>query len=171
MAIEIAARDFARKLTMTRLRNQTGPPSRHLSEQIQSIDPLAEGNKGYALIKALYPICRSITGNGVRQSLRLLQDTVPLVLHEVPSGTEVFDWTVPKEWNIRDAYVKNSDGIKVIDFKKSSLHVLNYSTPIHKRMSLADLREHLYALPQHPDWIPYKTSYYQERWGFCLSQN
>ncbi len=114
---------------MTRSRNQTGPPSRHLSEQIQSIDPLAEGNEGYAVIKALYPICRSITGNGVRQSLRLLQDTVPLVLHEVPSGTEVFDWTVPKEWNIRDAYIKNEVGERVIDFQRSNFACVELQHP------------------------------------------
>src|SRR4029077_19698818 len=119
----------------------------------------------------LYPICRSITGGGIRQTLARIQQRIPLQITEVPTGTRVFDWTVPKEWNIRDAYVKNSDGIKVIDFKKSTLHVLNYSTPIHKRISLAELREHLYTLPDHPDWIPYKTSYYQERWGFCLTQN
>jgi len=155
---------------MTRLRNQTGPPSRHLSEQIQSIDPLAEGNKGYALIKALYPICRSITGNGVRQSLRLLQDTVPLVLHEVPSGTEVFDWTVPKEWNIRDAYIKNEVGERVIDFQRSNLHVLNYSIPVRRKMALTELRSHLFTSPETPDWIPYRTSYYREAWGFCMTQ-
>lgn len=135
------------------------------------IDPTEVGKPMYELVQELYPICRSITGNGVRETLRRVGEHIPLEVHEVPTGTRVFDWTVPKEWNIRDAYVKNSDGIKVIDFKKSSLHVLNYSTPIRKRMSLAELREHLYTLPDRPDWIPYKTSYYQERWGFCLSQN
>jgi aminopeptidase-like protein len=135
------------------------------------IDPTEVGKPMYELVEKLYPICRSITGNGVRETLRRVGEHIPLEVHEVPTGTRVFDWTVPKEWNITDAYVKNSDGIKVIDFKKSSLHVLNYSTPIRKRMSLADLREHLYTLPDQPDWIPYKTSYYQERWGFCLSQN
>jgi len=135
------------------------------------IGPDDVGESMYELIRDLYPICRSITGNGVRETLRHVGKHISLKVREVPTGTQVFDWTVPKEWNIRDAYVKNSDGIKVIDFKKSSLHVLNYSTPISKRMSLAELREHLYTLPDHPDWIPYKTSYYQERWGFCLSQN
>jgi aminopeptidase-like protein len=155
---------------MTRSRNQTGPPSRHLSEQIQSIDPLAEGNEGYALIEALYPICRSITGNGVRQSLHLLQNTVPLVLHEVPSGTDVFDWTVPKEWNIRDAYIKNEAGERVIDFQRCNLHVLNYSIPVRRKMALTELRSHLFTSPETPDWIPYRTSYYREAWGFCMSQ-
>ena len=142
-----------------------------VSDVKTDIDPTEVGKPMYELVQELYPICRSITGNGVRETLRRVGEHIPLEVHEVPTGTRVFDWTVPKEWNIRDAYVKNSDGIKVIDFKKSSLHVLNYSTPIRKRMSLAELREHLYTLPDQPDWIPYKTSYYQERWGFCLSQN
>ncbi len=142
-----------------------------VSDVRAGIKPDEVGESMYKLVRELYPICRSITGNGVRETLRRVGEHIPLKLREVPTGTQVFDWTVPKEWNIRDAYVKNSDGIKVIDFKKSSLHVLNYSTPVHKRMSLAELREHLYTLPDHPDWIPYKTSYYQERWGFCLSQN
>jgi aminopeptidase-like protein len=129
------------------------------------------GDSMYGLIRQLYPICRSITGNGVRETLRQVGEHIPLKVHEVSTGTRVFDWTVPKEWNIRDAYVKNSDGHKVVDFKQSNLHVLNYSTPIRRRMSLTELREHLYTLPDHPDWIPYKTSYYQERWGFCLSHN
>jgi aminopeptidase-like protein len=135
------------------------------------IDPTQLGERMYELVRELYPICRSITGNGVRETLRRVGEHISLKVREVPTGTKVFDWTVPKEWNIKDAYVRNSDGLKVIDFEKSSLHVLNYSTPIRKRMSLAELRKHLYTLPDHPDWIPYKTSYYQERWGFCLSQN
>jgi len=142
-----------------------------VSDVKAGINPTDVGEPMYKLVRELYPICRSITGNGVRETLRRVGEHIPLKVHEVPTGTRVFDWTVPKEWNIRDAYVKNSDGIKVIDFTKSSLHVLNYSTPIRKRMSLAKLREHLYTLPDHPDWIPYKTSYYQERWGFCLTQN
>src|SRR6266581_968888 len=142
-----------------------------VSDAKAGIDPNEVGESMYGLVRELYPICRSITGKGVRETLRQVGEHIPLKVHEVPTGTRVFDWTVPKEWNIRDAYVKNSDGIKVIDFKKSSLHILNYSTPIRKRMSLAELREHLYTLPDHPDWIPYKTSYYQERWGFCLTQN
>lgn len=121
------------------------------------------------LMAALYPICRSITGDGVRQSLRLLQQEIPLTLHEVPTGTPVFDWTVPKEWNIRDAYVKNARGEKVIDFQRSNLHVLNYSTPMAARMPLAALKEHLFSLPDQPQSIPYRTSYYQENWGFCLA--
>ncbi|KYH34814.1 hypothetical protein CLTEP_12790 [Clostridium tepidiprofundi DSM 19306] len=128
------------------------------------------GSKMYDLMKELYPICRSITGDGVRQTLKIISKHIQLSIHEVPTGTKVFDWTVPKEWNIRDAYVKNSKGDKVIDFKKSNLHVLNYSIPVNKKLTLEELREHLYTLPEYPDWIPYLTSYYNENWGFCLSQ-
>jgi aminopeptidase-like protein len=101
--------------------------------------------------------------------MEILGRHIPLKIHEVPSGTRVFDWTVPKEWNIRDAYVKNSRGEKIIDFQKSNLHVLNYSIPVHKLVSLEELKEHLFTLPDHPDWVPYRTSYYKENWGFCLS--
>src|SRR5215467_10515425 len=124
------------------------------------------GDEIYALITELCPICRSITGDGFRESLRRLQPHVALSIKEVPSGTQVFDWTVPKEWNIRDAYVKDSAGVRVIDFRKSNLHVLNYSVPIHRRMGLAELKEHLFSLPDQPDLIPYRTSYYRETWGF-----
>jgi aminopeptidase-like protein len=134
-------------------------------------DPAEVGQSMYELVRELYPICRSITGDGVRETLRRIGKHIPLKLHEVATGTRVFDWMVPKEWNIRDAYVRDPDGQKVIDFKLSNLHVLSYSVPINNRLPLAKLREHLYTLPERPDWIPYKTSYYQERWGFCLTQN
>lgn len=137
----------------------------------ERFDWSASGDEMYRLVTELYPICRSITGNGVRQTLSAFARFIPLQVHEVPSGTQVFDWTVPKEWNIRDAYVANSKGERVIDFKKSNLHVLNYSSPVRKKMSLAELRPHLFTLPDRPDWIPYRTSYYKETWGFCLSQN
>jgi aminopeptidase-like protein len=123
----------------------------------------------YELIQELYPVCRSITGDGLRHTLRRLQREIPLTIHEVPSGTQVFDWIVPKEWNIRDAYVKNSRGDRVIDFRRSNLHVVNYSVPVSRRMTLAELRPHLFSLPDRPDWIPYRTSYYRESWGFCLA--
>ena len=122
------------------------------------------------LIAELYPICRSITGNGLRETLRILQREIPIELREVPSGTPAFDWTVPKEWNIRDAYVKNSRGERVIDFQKSNLHVVNYSVPVRGKMTLSELKEHLFTLSAHPDWIPYRTSYYKESWGFCLTE-
>ncbi|MDR4498051.1 MAG: DUF4910 domain-containing protein [Candidatus Scalindua sp.] len=129
------------------------------------------GEKIYEQMSELYPICSSITGNGVRETLTILKKHIPLTIHEVPSGTKVFDWTVPMEWNIRDAYIKNSSGEKIIDFKKSNLHVLNYSVPVKKTVSLEKLKEHLFTLPDYPDWIPYKTSYYKENWGFCLTHN
>ena len=123
----------------------------------------------YAFVSELYPICRSITGDGVRDTLRRISAHVPIEITEVPSGTKVFDWTIPKEWNIRDAYVKNAQGERVIDFRRSTLHVLNYSTPIHTTLSLEALRSHLFSVPERPSWIPYKTSYYSENWGFCVS--
>ncbi len=123
------------------------------------------------LIAELYPFCRSITGDGFRQTLRHLREHVPLEIHEVPTGTQVFDWTVPREWNVRDAWVKNAAGEKVIDFRRSNLHVVNYSVPIRRKLPLTELREHLHTLPDRPDWIPYRTSYYQENWGFCLAAN
>ncbi len=126
------------------------------------------GEQMYVLIKRLFPICRSITGDGVRETLKIISEIIPVQIHEVPSGTKVFDWTVPKEWNIKDAYIKNSKGEKIVDFKKSNLHVLNYSIPINKKMNFSELKEHLFTLPKYPDWIPYLTSYYKENWGFCI---
>ena len=134
-------------------------------------DLAAAGERMHRLIADLYPICRSITGDGFRQTLRRLHEQVPLEIHEVPTGTPVFDWTIPKEWNIRDAWVKNPAGEKVIDFQRLNLHVVNYSVPIRRRMSLTELREHLHTVPDQPNWIPYRTSYYKEDWGFCLSAN
>ena len=119
-------------------------------------------------MKKLYPITRSITGEGVRQSLVLIQKRIPLKICEVPSGNKVFDWTIPLEWNIRDAYVKDKTGRKVIDFKKSNLHVVSYSAPVRKKMGLLELKKHLHTLPEYPDHVPYITSYYKEDWGFCL---
>src|SRR5260221_2432102 len=142
-----------------------------VADLLKKIDPRAEGEIAYALIERLYPICRSITGNGVRRSLLLLRETVPLALREVPTGTQGFDWTIPDEWNIRDAYIKNEIGERLVDFRKSNLHVLNYSVPVNQKMSLAELRPHLFTIPEAPDWIPYRTSYYEENWGFCLAQS
>jgi aminopeptidase-like protein len=142
----------------------------NLSEFQNRADPAAVGQAMHRLIAELYPICRSITGDGLRKTLRILQGHIPLELREVPTGTKVFDWTVPKEWNICDAYVKNSKGERIVDFQQSNLHVVNYSSPVRRRMSLTELKEHLFTLPAHPDWIPYRTSYYNESWGFCLSQ-
>ncbi len=135
-----------------------------------AVTPGTAGEEMYRLIEELYPICRSITGDGLRATLRRIQREIPLAIREVPSGTQVFDWTVPREWNIRDAYVKNSAGERVIDFHRSNLQVVNYSVPVRRSMSLRELREHLHTLPDRPEWIPYRTSYYKESWGFCLSQ-
>jgi len=129
------------------------------------------GQKIYSLIEKLYPICRSITGNGVRETIKILQEYIPLEIKEIPTGTKVFDWAVPKEWNIKNAYIKNSNGEKIIDFQKSNLHIVSYSIPLNQKMSLQELQPHLHTLPKHPDWIPYLTSYYKENWGFCLSHN
>ncbi|WP_205960309.1 DUF4910 domain-containing protein [Ramlibacter henchirensis] len=131
-------------------------------------DAPAPGAAMHALVRELYPICRSITGDGLRQTLARLGGDIPLVRHEVPTGTRVFDWTVPREWNIRDAYVKNPAGERVIDFRRHNLHVVNYSVPVHRTMTLAELRPHLHSLPDRPELIPYRTSYYKESWGFCL---
>ena len=121
------------------------------------------------LIRELLPICRSISGDGVRETLRILKRRVPLEIHEVPSGTQVLDWTVPPEWNIRDAYIKGPDGAKVVDFSEHNLHLVGYSIPTRQTMPLAELDEHLHSLPEQPELVPYRTSYYNEVWGFCLS--
>jgi aminopeptidase-like protein len=139
--------------------------------QIEIKNSKGIGKDIYELIQDLYPICRSITGNGVRETLNKIKQHIPLNISEVPTGTKVFDWEVPKEWNINDAYIKNSKGEKIVDFKKSNLHVLNYSIPIHKKISLTELKKHIFTLPEHPDWIPYRTSYYEENWGFCITHN
>lgn len=138
-------------------------PERHKGENV--------GGKMFELIVSLYPLCRSITGNGVRETLKMLKEIIPLEVHEIPTGTAVFDWIIPKEWNIRDAYIKNSRGERIVDFQKSNLHVVNYSVPINEKMPFRELKNHLFTLPEYPEWIPYRTSYYKEDWGFCLSHN
>ena len=123
------------------------------------------------LARELQPICRSITGDGLRETLRILSRELPLNIREVPSGTNVLDWTVPNEWNIRDAYIKNGRGERLVDFQKCSLHVINYSIPVKATMTRSELEPHLHSLPERADAVPYKTSYYREAWGFCLSEN
>jgi aminopeptidase-like protein len=134
-----------------------------------AVDLVESGAAMHDLISRLYPICRSITGDGVRETLAVLGEHIPLEIHEVPSGTQVFDWQVPREWNIRDAYVASASGERVIDFRESCLHVVGYSVPVRKKVTLAELKEHLFSLPERPGWIPYRTSYYEESWGFCLA--
>ncbi|RSM50122.1 DUF4910 domain-containing protein [Amycolatopsis balhimycina DSM 5908] len=131
---------------------------------------LRTGAELHALVERLYPLCRSITGDGVRQTLDIIGEHIALDRHEVPTGTAVLDWTIPQEWNIRDAYVASPDGSRVIDFQESNLHVVGYSVPVSRRMPLSELREHLHTLPDQPSWVPYRTSYYAPAWGFCLAQ-
>jgi len=140
-----------------------------LTRFLRELDAEEVGREIYAFAEEAYPICRSITGDGVRETLAILRRLIPLEIREVPTGTRVFDWTVPKEWNIRDAYVKNARGERVIDFRRHNLHVLSYSIPVHETLTLSELRPHLFTLPEQPDLIPYRTSYYREQWGFCLA--
>ena len=142
-----------------------------LLKELDHRDASEAGAALHCFAQELFPICRSITGDGIRQTLARIQKRIRLQITEVPSGTSVFDWIVPKEWNIRDAYIKDASGKRVVDFKLSNLHVLNYSRPIRATLPLSELKQHLYTLPDHPDWIPYRTSYYKEAWGFCLSHN
>ena len=141
-----------------------------IRDALKRWDAEKEGAEVYEIVSALYPFCRSITGDGLRNSLRTLQRYVPLTTHEVPTGTQVFDWSVPKEWNIRDAYIKDSKGRRVVDFQECNLHVVSYSVAVRRKMRLQELRNHVFTLPESPDLIPYRTSYYKETWGFCLSQ-
>jgi len=129
------------------------------------------GQELFALISELYPFCRSITGNGVRQTLEVLQKTIPVVRHEVASGTPVFDWVIPQEWNIKAAFIKDPAGRKIIDFDSCNLHVVGYSSPVHQVMEFSELRKHIFTLPDRPEWIPYRTSYFKDSWGFCMSHN
>lgn len=129
---------------------------------------LETGQDMFAFMARLFPICRSITGEGVRQTLQIIADEVPLQIRSVTSGSQVFDWTVPKEWNIREAYIEGPSGARIVDFKQNNLHVVSYSVPVRATMSLQELRPHLHADEANPDWIPYRTSYYKEDWGFCL---
>jgi aminopeptidase-like protein len=133
-------------------------------------DEALRGKRMQRLIERLYPVCRSITGDGVRETLAVISQQVPLELHEVPSGTQAHDWTVNDEWNVRDAWIADPSGRRVVDFQRHSLHLVSYSVPVRATMSLEELRPHLHTLPEHPDWIPYRTTYYHRSWGFCLSQ-
>jgi len=130
------------------------------------------GSEMHKLVEKLFPICRSITGEGVRSTLKLIKEEIPeLNILSVPSGHQAFDWTVPKEWNIKDAYVMNEQGEKVIDFNKNNLHVVGYSQKVDEKLSLDELLKKIHCLPELPDAIPYVTSYYSDYWGFCLSYN
>jgi len=138
-------------------------------ETLQTIDDCqALSQEAWQLMERLYPICRSITGDGVRRTLAAVAEHIPLELTEVPSGTPVFDWEVPNEWNVREAWVEDPQGRRIADLRRHTLHLMSYSTPVRATMPLAQLRPHLHSLPDHPDWIPYRTSYYKEDWGFCI---
>jgi len=142
-----------------------------LLKEIDKRNPAEIGEDLHGFAAELFPICRSITGNGLRQTLAMIKNRIPLEMFEVASGTQVFDWVVPKEWNVLDAYIKDQTGRRVVDFQKSNLHLMNYSSPVHVTMPLRELKPHLFTLPDKPDWTPYRTSYYQEGWGFCLSHS
>ena len=130
-----------------------------------------DGNEIYFLARRLWPICRSITGDGVRKSLSILQEYLPgLAIQEIPSGAQCFDWQVPPEWNISDAYIIGPDGTKIVDFNRNNLHVVGYSLPVDLELDLEQLQNHLHSLPEQPNAIPYVTSYYSPRWGFCISE-
>ena len=128
------------------------------------------GKQMYDLAARLFPICRSITGNGVRQTLDILKQQLPgMQITEVPSGTKVFDWEVPREWNISEGYIENSSGERVIDFQENNLHIMGYSVPVDAYVTLEELKRHIYTEPAQPEVIPYLTSYYKENFGFCMS--
>jgi aminopeptidase-like protein len=133
-----------------------------------SYDDPAAGEAIHRLVEMLAPVPRSLTGDGVRETLRVIGEHVPLEVREVATGTRLFDWTAPLEWNLREAWIHGPDGASVVDVRDSPLHVVGYSTPVRMRIGLDELRPHLHSIPDHPDWIPYRTSYYTETWGFCL---
>jgi aminopeptidase-like protein len=138
------------------------------TETLDSSEPDL-GREAYELMHRLFPLCRSLTGSGVRTTFDVLHEYIPLVQIDVPSGSRVCDWTIPDEWNVRDAYIATSDGRRVIDFRRSNLHVVSYSEPVRATLSLEALRPHLHTLPDKPDAVPYRTSYYERTWGFCLT--
>lgn len=137
-----------------------------LAEPVQREDVAREA---YKLMERLFPLCRSLSGDGVRATFDVLEEQIPIARTEIPSGTHVFDWVVPEEWNVRDAYIATPDGSRVVDFRESNLHVVSYSEPVRGRFRLEELRERLHTLPGQPEVIPYRTSYYDRTWGFCLS--
>ncbi len=151
----------------------TRSPSRDAAEELRraadTLDGRALGEEMHAAVRELYPICRSITGDGLRQSLRFLQRFAPVEIHEVPTGTRVFDWTIPREWTFRSARLVGPGGEVIVDAARLNLHVLNYSASFHGVVQLEELQRHLHSLPEQPELVPYRTSYYREDWGFCLS--
>lgn len=138
---------------------------------MDAVDDTGRAARMRSTMETLYPICRSITGDGVRQTLDVIGEALPgLERRAVASGTAAYDWTVNDEWNVRDAWIADPTGRRVVDFREHNLHLVSYSVPVRARMSLEELRPHLHTLPEHPDWIPYRTTYYSRTWGFCLTQ-
>ena len=159
---------------MNRVESSTSPPREapvHASNASEHGDALVRdpGRWMHAFAAGLFPICRSITGAGLRATLRRVQQEIPITIHEVPTGTPVLDWTIPDEWNIREGWIENARGERVVDFARNNLHVVNYSAPFRGRLTLEELQPHLHSLPEQPDWIPYRTTYYRRDWGFCLA--
>jgi aminopeptidase-like protein len=152
-------------------RSSDGQKSLTPGEWSQTLVPAGIGDRLHSFAAEIFPICRSITGNGVRETLDHIERIIPLERTEVATGTPVLDWTVPREWTIRDAWIKNAAGQRVVDFRANSLHVLNYSAPVRTRLPLHELKKNIFTLPEQPDLIPYRTSYYQERWGLCMTHN
>lgn len=138
-------------------------------QDIAFTKPEILGQELHRFAAEFYPICRRITGDGIKRTLAMIKERIPLHISEVRTGTTVFDWKIPKEWIIGDAYIKDMRGERVIDFGRSYLHLMNYSAPVHATLPLSEIKPHLFTIPGHPDWIPYRTSYYKEDWGFCLS--
>jgi aminopeptidase-like protein len=138
---------------------------------LKPLDDAGIGEEIFALAAEIYPICRSITGDGVRATLSHLARHIDLEVHEVPTGSQVFDWAIPREWTIREAWIKNAAGERIVDFSDCNLHVLNYSRPVRAALPLDELKKHIFTLPDQPDLIPYRTSYYAENWGFCMAHN
>ena len=129
------------------------------------------GRDAYSFIEKLYPLCRSITGKGTLDTLKIISNEININIKNVSTGTQIFDWVVPKEWNIRSAYIEDMNGNRVVDFENSNLHIVSYSLPVDKILTKQELDEHLHSIVEHPDWIPYRTSYYNDSWGFCITEN
>lgn len=146
----------------------SGMAKLHIGERLTSP---TDGDAIYAIAADLFPICRSITGPGVRKTLALIGRHIAVETVEVPSGTKALDWTIPKEWTIREAYIESPSGERIIDFRRNPLHVLSYTTSVDARLPLEELKKHIFSLPKQPTLIPYRTSYYEERWGFCMAHN
>jgi aminopeptidase-like protein len=149
----------------------TGAPAEPLAGLNSREGCIERMDAAWRLMTALYPICRSITGEGVRRTLARIASEVPLEVTEIPSGTPVFDWEVPREWNVREAWIEDASGRRVVDLAEHTLHLMSYSVPVDATMSLEELEPHLHSIPEHPGWIPYRTSYYREDWGFCLTDS